>query len=65
MKKLVYNYLTGALFANIFFYSDCCVFVLCIVSFAVQNLFKFSYFPFVYFVFIFITLGGEFKKVLL
>jgi len=65
VKKHVYNYLTGALFANIFFCSEGCDFVLCMVSFAVQNLFKFSYFPFVYFGFIFITLGGELKKVLL
>ena len=54
-------------FANIFCHSECYLFILFMVSVAVQKLLSFirSYLFFVVVVFIFITLGGESKKILL
>ena len=51
-----------ALFANIFSHSDDCLFVLFIVSFAVQKILRPNLFIFV---FIFSTLGGRSEKILL
>ena len=56
--------LSVALFANSFSHSVGCLFVLFMVSFAVQKLLSLIRFCFI-FVFIFITLGGGFKKILL
>ena len=52
-------------FANIFSHSEGCLFVLLIVSFAVQKLLNFFRFHLFIFVFIFITLGGGSKNILL
>ena len=52
------------LFTNIFSHSVGCLFILFMVSFAVQKIFNFNEFLFI-FVFIFITLGGVSKKILL
>ena len=49
----------------IFSHSEGCLFVLFMVSFAVQKLFSFSRSHLFIFVFIFITLGGGSKKILL
>ena len=59
------NPLLVALFANIFSHSESCLFVLCMVSFAVQKLLSFIRSHLFIFVFIFITLGGKSKKILL
>ena len=52
-------------FANIYPHSEGCIFVLFIVSFAVQKLLSFIRSHLFIFVFISITLGGGLKKVLL
>ena len=52
-------------FANIFSHSEGCLFVLFIVSFAVQKLLSFIRSHLFIFVFISITLGGGSKKILL
>ena len=57
------NPLLGTSFANIFSHSIGCLFVLFMVSFAVQKLL--SLIRFHLFIFIFITLGGGSKKILL
>ena len=49
--------------ANIFSHSEGCLFVLFMVSFAVQKLLSLIRSHFFNFVFIFITLGGESKKI--
>ena len=52
-------------FANIFSHSEGCLFILFMVSFAVQKLLSLIR-PYLFiFVFIFITLGGGLKKILL
>ena len=52
-------------FANIFSYSEGCLFILFIVSFAVQKLLSFIGSHLFIYVFISITLGGGSKKILL
>ena len=52
-------------FAIIFSHSEGCLFVLFIVSFAVQNLLSFIRSHLFIFVFIFVILGGGSKKILL
>ena len=52
-------------FANIYFHSEGCLFVLFVVSFAVQKLLSFIRSHLFIFVFISITLGGGSKKILL
>ena len=52
-------------FANIFYHSEGCLFVLFMVSFVVQKLLSFMKSHLFIFVFIFITLGGVSKKILL
>ena len=59
------NPLSVASFANIFSYSECCLFILFIVSFAVQKLLSLIRSHLFIFVFILITLGDGWKKVLL
>ena len=54
-----------ASFANIFSHSEGCLFILFMVSFAVQKLLSFIRSHLFIFVFIFITLGGGSKKILL
>ena len=51
------------LFANVFSHSDNCLFILFMVSFAVQKLL--SLVRSHLFIFVFITLGGGLKKILL
>ena len=45
------NPLSVAMFANIFSHSEGCLFILFMVSFALQELFKFNWVSFVYFCF--------------
>ena len=52
-------------FANIFSHSEGCLFVLFMVSFAVQKLLSLIKSHFLIFVFISVTLGGGSKKILL
>ena len=52
-------------FANIFSHSEGCIFILFMVSFAVQKLLSFIKSHLVIFVFISISLGGGSKKILL
>ena len=59
------NPLSVALFANIFSHSEGCHFVLFVISFALQKLWRFIKFHLFIFVFISITLGGGSKKILL
>ena len=59
------NPLSVALFANICSHSEGCLFILFMISFAVQNLLSLIRFHLLIFVFIFITLGGGSKKLLL
>ena len=59
------NSLMVALFTNIFSHSEGCLFVLFMVSFAVQKLLSCIRSHLFTFVFIFITLGSESKKILL
>ena len=59
------NPLLVASFANLFSHSMGCLFVLFMVSFAVQKLLNSIRFHLFIFVFIFITLEGVFKKILL
>ena len=59
------NPLSVASFANIFSLSEGCLFVLFMVSFAVQKLLSFIRSHLFIFAFIFITLGGGSKKILL
>ena len=54
-----------ALFANIFSHSECCLFMLFMVSFAMQKLLSLTRSHLLIFVCIFITLGGESRKILL
>ena len=56
------NPLTVDLFANIFSHSEGCLFILFIVSFAVQKLLSFIRSHLFIFVFISISLGGGSKK---
>ena len=57
------NPLSVASFANIFSHSECCLFILFMVYFAMQKLL--SLIRSNLFIFIFITLGGGLKKILL
>ena len=59
------NPLSVASFANIFSHSEGCLFVLFMVSFAVQKLVRFIRSHLFIFVFISITLGGGSKRILL
>ena len=65
LYMLGFNPLSVALFANIFSHSLGCLFVLFMVSFAVQKLLSLIRSHLFIFVFIFITLGGGSKKILL
>ena len=56
------NLLSVASFANIFSHSESCLFVLLMVSFAVQKLLSFIRSHLFIFVFISISLGGGSKK---
>ena len=57
------NPLSVPLFANISFHSENCLYVLFMVSFAVQKLLSLIKSHLLIFVFIFITLGGGSKKI--
>ena len=59
------NPLSVASFANIFSHSEGCLFILFMVSFAVQKLLSLIRSHLFIFVFIFITLGGGPKNILL
>ena len=59
------NLLLVASFANIFSHSEVCLFVLFMVTFAVQKILSLIRSHLFIFVFIFITLGGGSKKILL
>ena len=59
------NALSVALFANIFSHSEGCVFILFMVSFAVQKLLSLIRSHLFIFVFISISLGGGSEKILL
>ena len=59
------NPLSVASFANIFSHSEGCLFILFMVSFAVQKLLSFIRSHLFVFVFIFITLGGGSKRIFL
>ena len=59
------NLLSVASFANIFSHSEGCLFVLFMVSLAVQKLLSFIRSHLFIFVFIFISLGGGSKRILL
>ena len=59
------NPLSVALFANIFSHSEGCLFILLMVSFAVQKLLSLIRPHLFIIIFIFITLGGGSKKILL
>ena len=59
------NHLSVVSFANIFSHSEGCVFVLFMVSFAVQKLISLIKSLLFIFVFISVTLGGGSKKILL
>ena len=59
------NPLLVALFANIFSHSEGCLFILFMVSFAVQKLLSLVRSHLFVFAFIFISLGGGSKKILL
>ena len=65
MYVLQINHLSVASFANIFSRSGCCLFILFMVSFAVQKLLSLIRSHLVIFVYIFITLGGRSEKILL
>ena len=65
MYILEINPLSVPLFANIFFHSENCLYVLFMVSFAVQKLLSLIKSHLFIFVFIFITLGGGSKKIFL
>ena len=59
------NPLSVASFANIFSHSQGCLFILFMVSFAVQKLLSFIRYHLFIFVFISISLEGEIKRILL
>ena len=59
------NPLSNDSFTNIFSHSECCLFILFMVSFAVQNLLSYIRCYLFIFVFISITLGGGSKNILL
>ena len=59
------NPLSVASFVNIFSHSEGCVFILFIVSFAVQKILSLISSHLFILIFIFITLGGRFKEILL
>ena len=59
------NPLSVASFANIFSHSEGCLFVLFMISFAVQKLLRFIRSHLFIFVFISISLGGGSKRILL
>ena len=59
LYSLEINPLSVASFDIIFSHSHCCLFILIIVSFAVQKLLSLTRSPFFTFVFISIALGGE------
>ena len=59
------NPLSAVSFANIFSHSEGCLFVLFMVSFAVQKLLSLIKSHLFIFVFISVTLGGRSKKILL
>ena len=63
--KCITNNLLITSFVNIFSHYEGCLFVLFMVSFAVQKLLSFIRSHLFIFVFIFITLGGGSKKILL
>ena len=65
MFTLEINPLLVASFANLFSHSEGCLFILIMVSFAVQKLLSLIRYHLFIFVFIFITLGGGLKKILL
>ena len=65
LNNLDYSLLSGVSFANIFSHSEGCLFVLFMVSFAVQKLLSFIRSPLFIFVFISISLGGESKRIFL
>ena len=65
LYSLEIHSLSVALFANIFSYSVGCLFILLMVSLAVQKLLSLIRSHLFIFVFIFITLGGGSKKILL
>ena len=54
-----------ALFAYVFSHSESCLFILFMVSFALQKFLSLIRFHLFIFVFVFITLGGGLKKILL
>ena len=62
---LEFNPLSVASFANIFSHSEGCLFILFMLSFAVQKVLSFIRSYLFIFVFIFITLGGGSKKIML
>ena len=64
-QLLELNPLSVVSFANIFSHSECCLFVLFMVSFAVQKLLSFIRSHLLIFVFISISLGGGSKRILL
>ena len=57
--------LSSASFANIFFHSESCLFILFMVPFAVQKLLILIKSLLFFFVFIIVTLGDGSKKILL
>ena len=59
------NPLSVVSLAKIFSHSECCLFILFMVSFAVQKLLSFIRSHLFIFVFISVTLGGGSKKILL
>ena len=65
MYILEINPLSVALFANIFSHYEGCLFILFMVSFAVQKLLSLIRSHLFIFVFIFITVGSGSKKILL
>ena len=65
LYSLEINPLSVASFVNIFSHSEGCLFILFMVSFAVQKLLSLIRSHLFIFVFIFITLGGGSKKILL
>ena len=65
LHGLEINPLSVALVANIFSHSEGCLFIVFMVSFAVQKLLSFVKSHLFIFVLIFITLGGRSKQILL
>ena len=65
LYSLEIKLLLAASFANIFFYSVGCLFILFMVSFSIQKLVSLIKFNLFIFAFIFIFLGDGSKKILL